>query len=397
MFIIKLLFIILILVCAAFYVLYVWDFSLVLLIVIASLPVIMFTALLITKKLISVKFAVKSTTVSKNETFDIQLCVENKSILPIGKAEAFIEYYNIFNNQINCLELHFPIQALNNQRVTFQLSSKFSGMLKIKCAYINIYDPLRIFRFRIGKNIREEIAVLPEGHEINGIVTTSDRLDCESQTFSEHRPGDDPSEVFDLRDYIPGDKLNRIHWKLSSKKEDFIVKDYSCPIDSSAVIFLDLYCNEDSEYTLPVYDTLLELLVSFSQFMLENERVHTIVYYNYMEKEFVNRTISGIDTLSAAVNELIQSLSDDLYAAVPDDFFAVSGNGPYTSFTFITAEINEKLLEYIDEEVDADIKNAVITVKTPESYANINSSFSSLNPLPVIIGRITSSIKDIEL
>jgi len=131
--------------------------------------------------------------------------------------------------------------------------------------------------------------------------------------------------------------------------------------------------------------------------MLENERVHTIVYYSYREKEFVNRTISGIDTLSAAVNELIQSLSDDLYAAVPDDFFAASGNSSYTSFTFITAEINEKLLEYIDEEVDADIKNAVITVKTPDDYGRINSSFSSLNPIPVIIGRITSSIKDIEL
>ncbi len=397
MFIMKLMFAVLIFVCAAFYLLYIWDFSLILLIVVAALPAVMFILLLIAKRSISVKFAVKSTTVSKNENFDIQLCVENRSILPIGKAEAFIEYYNIFNNQINTLQLDFPVQARNSQRVTFQFSSKFSGMLKIRTAYINIYDPLRIFRMKTGKNIREEICVLPEGHEINGIVTASDRITTESPAFSEHRPGDDPSEVFDLRDYIPGDKLNRIHWKLSSKRDDFIVKDYSLPIDSSAVLFLDLHCTEDSDYTLPVYDTLLELLVSLSQFMLENERAHKIIYYSHREKEFVSRTINGMDSLSAAVNELIHSLSDDLYAAQPDEFLASAEGAVYTSFTFITAEGSERLLEYLDEDIDADIKNAVIAVKNPQECSLPDKAFSSLNTIPVVIGRITSSVKDIEL
>lgn len=397
MLIIKLLFLILIIVCAVFYILYIGDFSLVLLAVISAVPLIMLIMLLISKKSISVKFAVKSKTAAKKEIFDIQLCVKNKCPFPIGKAEALIEYYNIFNNEINTLELHFPILPRNSQRVTFQLSSKFCGRLKIRSAYIFIYDPLRIFRFKIGRNISEGIVILPEGHEINAISSTASRLNDESSVLSEHSPGDDPSEVFDLREYLPGDKLNRIHWKLSSKNEDFIVKDYSLPIDSSSVIFLNLHCCENSEFTLPIYDTLLELLVSFSQLLLENERSHTIVYYSCTEKQFVKREINDTDTLAAALNELILSLNDDLSANAPNEYFSASREYLYTSFTFISAEKNEQLLSFIDEELDSDIKNAVITVKSPDEADKLSLAYPELNVVPVVIGRISSFVKGVEI
>ena len=101
MLIMKILFALLIIVCAVFYILYIWDFSLILLIVICSVPVLMFTSLLITKKMLSVDYAVKSRTAAKQEPFDVQLCVSNRSIFPVGKAEAIVEYFNIFNNQVN--------------------------------------------------------------------------------------------------------------------------------------------------------------------------------------------------------------------------------------------------------------------------------------------------------
>ena len=240
----------------------------------------MFLTTLITKYSIKTEFAVQSKTTAKNTSFPVQLCITNKSIFPVGKAEVHIEYYNIFNNQINEFEMLVPIQARNTHRVTFQLSSKYCGILKIRSAYINLYDPLRIFRFRTGKNITAEIAIMPEIHEINGSISYTDRESEESSIFSENTAGDDPSEVFDLRDYVTGDKLNRIHWKLSSKKDDLIVKDYSMPVDVPCMIFLNLKCYEDSEYTLPVFDTLIETLISVSQFLIENERIHTLVYYN---------------------------------------------------------------------------------------------------------------------
>ena len=357
----------------------------------------MFLTTLITKYSIKTEFAVQSKTTAKNTSFPVQLCITNKSVFPVGKAEVHIEYYNIFNNQINEFEMLVPIQARNTHRVTFQLSSKYCGILKIRSAYINLYDPLRIFRFRTGKNITTEIAIMPEIHEINGSISYTDRESEESSIFSENTAGDDPSEVFDLRDYVTGDKLNRIHWKLSSKKDDLIVKDYSMPVDVPCMIFLNLKCYEDSEYTLPVFDTLIETLISVSQFLIENERIHTLVYYNASMHEFCETEITSPEILVETIKNLILSMNDNLFCEPPEKYFQTNNNISLSSFTFITSLPDTPVLNYIEENIDADIRNAIVVVKSPESASTACSGFSELNIVPIVIGRITSSIRDIEL
>lgn len=394
---IKLFFVLLIIICAAFYILYIWDFSLVLLIVAVSVPILMYIMMTFTKRHITVNLALNEKTAAKNEPFNVQLCISNRSIFPVGKAEAHIEYYNIFNNQINAIDLYFPIQAHNSQRLTFQLNSKFCGIINISSAYITLFDPLRIFKFRIGKNINRTIAIIPEGRDIGASLSSTDRMIEESSVFSEFKPGDDPSEIFDLRGYCPGDKLNRIHWKLSSKKDDLIVKEYSLPIDSPTLIFIDLHCTEDSEYTLPLYDTLIESLVSVSQFLIDNGRIHTIAYYNASEERFAECTIDSENALISSVTELILSVRDDLHEESPELYFSKRPENSFASFTIITAEENRNFFTFIDEEIDADVKNAILIVKTENDTESTGKPYSSLNINPVVIGRITSSVKDLEL
>lgn len=393
----KIFFIILILICAAFYILYIWDFALVLLAIMTALPFVMLVCLLIAKKMINVEFVLQDRVTAKNVSFPIQLSLTNKSVFPIGKAEAHIEYYNVFNNAISSFELHMPVQPRNTQRLTFQLSSEFCGIVKVKCVKIFLYDPLRIFRIKIGKNIITEIAVMPESHDITGIVSFTDRINEDSSLYSQHNPGDDPSEIFDLRDYNPGDKLNRIHWKLSSKKDEFIVKEYSLPIDAHSTIFLDLKCYEDSDYTLPMFDTMIETLLSVSSFLIENERIHTIVYYNAKSRSFENRLISDQNSLSAAMRELLLSIKDNLYCEPPDRYFACGPRLSLSSFTYIASYVSDQTRAYIDEELDADIKNILVTLKSTDPVEEPREIFSSVNTIPVVIGKISASIKDIEL
>lgn len=374
---------------------YLWDFALVLLITIIVIPIVMFISTYITKKLIDIDFSVKEDTVIKNEEFPVRLRIINRSIFPIGKAEAFIEYCNIFSNEINTFNLLLPIQARNTQSVSFQLNSKYCGIIGIRCEYISIYDPLRLFEFKIGKNIHQEIAIMPECHEINGQICSADKENEESSVFSEFRAGDDPSEIFDLRDYHQGDKLNRIHWKLSSKKDEFIVKDYSLPVDVPCKIFLDL--NVKSKYTLPVFDTLIETLISVSQFMLENERLHSVVYCDSRTGEFIEKDISDTDRLSEMTYELILSLNNNSGFQPVQNYFAEKNNLSLSSFVFITSNPDPAVIEYIDENIEADIKNAIIIVTSPNAVAGIPPNNSYFNIIPVVIGRITSSIKDIEL
>lgn len=395
MLIMKIFFLILTVICIIFYVMYLWDFALILLITIIAVQVFMFISSYITKKLIDVEFSVNEDTVMKNEEFPICLRITNRSIFPVGKAEAFIEYCNTFNNEVNTFNLLLPVQARNSQSISFQLNSKYCGIISVRCAYVNIYDPLKLFRFRTGKNIHEEIAVMPECHEISGQICSFDKESEESSVFSEFKSGDDPSEIFDLREYHQGDKLNRIHWKLSSKKDDFIVKDYSLPVDVPCMLFLDL--NIKSEYALPILDTLIETLISVSQFMLENERLHYVVYYDSSADEFIEKDIGSTEELSAVTYELILSLNGSAGVKPVQNYFAEKNSLSLSSFVFITSNPEPSVIEYMDENIEADIKNAVTVVTSPKAAAGIPPNNSGFNIIPVVIGRITSSIKDIEL
>ena len=131
--------------------------------------------------------------------------------------------------------------------------------------------------------------------------------------------------------------------------------------------------------------------------MLENERIHTVVYFNSIEKDFEEIQITDLETLTETVKRIILSINDNLYCQSPDVYLSDHGDLSLSSFTFISSSKEPDVLEYIDENVDADIRNAVIVVNTPDEAAEISTIYSSIHVTPVVIGRITASIKEIEL
>ena len=139
MWIVKFFFLVLIVICFFFYILYLGNFSFVLLAVMCFLPIYMFVSLLITKKSVNIFLTVPNKMTAKNQPFNINLNIQNKCIFSVAKAEAVIEYMNAFNGKKNTMEIHFPIQSRNVQRLTFQLKSKFCGVISINIAKVTIY------------------------------------------------------------------------------------------------------------------------------------------------------------------------------------------------------------------------------------------------------------------
>ena len=64
--------------------------------------------------------------------------------------------------------------------------------------------------------------------------------DGEGDKYSPHKPGDDPTELFGLRPYREGDRLSRIHWKLSQKTGQTLVKELGLPVSERVLFLLDL-------------------------------------------------------------------------------------------------------------------------------------------------------------
>ena len=96
--------------------------------------------------------------------------------------------------------------------------------------------------------------------------------DSEGERYSLTKPGDDLSELFGLRDYREGDKLSRIHWKLSQKMGRTLVKEPSLPLADCILFLLDFNgAGEDA-------DVLLDVFATLSSFLSQQEVAHRVGY-----------------------------------------------------------------------------------------------------------------------
>jgi len=396
---VKFFFLIAIIVCIFFYILYLEMFSLVLLIIMLGIPSWAFVTIRTLKRCLKAELSVIGGAAVKNEPFNVQLKMRNRSIFPVGKAMALVRYTNTLSQESSVIELHFPIQARNSQYLTFQLSSKYSGKIHLNVEKFTVYDPLRIFKLNLFKDCETGAVILPSVKDIDGYVNDNTLTLHDSDIFSKHRPGDAPSEVFDMREYKIGDKISRIHWKLSSKKGELIVKDYSFPIDLSVVVFIDFSFSanfgKDSETVLPIFDTVLETAASLSNFLAENERIHTLIAYSHKTNDFEMYTVNGPEDIYMAINKCIEGFDAFNKGKDITDFVKVC-ELRFSSFTYISAEIPETTVEIIEESFDSPIMNIISVINdTASEGRNYSDSRAAVTEVP--IGKISAAIKEIEL
>lgn len=114
---------------------------------------------------------------------------------------------------------------------------------------------------------------------------------------------DDP-EPLQIREYIPGDKLNHIHWKLSSKCEQLMVKDFEKEEGGRIFLAVELYYSpEDSAADInSVLDRTYETALYFLQL---HYRVN-IGWWSVGANAFLHKEAATDDMLEDIFLEIVQ-------------------------------------------------------------------------------------------
>lgn len=99
------------------------------------------------------------------------------------------------------------------------------GCLEINAKYCKIYDLLGIFFIPIKLNYHSEVLIMPEEKEPS-VLPDSDHI-----KIIGYKPKTSGfAEEYELRNYQRGDSLKNIHWKISARHNELIVKEPSSPI-----------------------------------------------------------------------------------------------------------------------------------------------------------------------
>lgn len=232
------------------------------------------------------------------------------------RARVFLEAENILTGQKEVVQTELSGLGKGTDSFRFNLFSPYAGQIEIRIKELTIFDCLGLFCSRTKETDRTEIFVFPS---MTGYLTDIDEIehyDMESFKYSSSQKGDDVSEVFGIRAYEPGDSAKHIHWKLSGKADELLVKELSLPVENRMMIIADknsLGGKPDPEAA----DKITELVASLSRAAVMRRIKHKIGWYDCLNSKFEEYRIESEDDLIQVMPAFLSSphRKDEMTAA----------------------------------------------------------------------------------
>lgn len=255
-------------------------------------------------------------TAEKNKKVPIQITVRNKSRLFYIPFQLRVIVTNYFTGEENVCKLHAVIQAGKCEKISTEFISKNCGDIDIQCEYVLVYDWLYIFKRKRKLKLTKKVEILPECHLIMTEITRVTReFVTDSELYSDSEKGDDLSEIYQIREYKEGDSIHDIHWKLSAKNDELLLKEHAKPLGCVVLIWIDL-CNRQmikknrrekrrvgKQNHVPI--TSIEIAASLSLSLVEERCVHMVAWYEEKNQRIVKKRICDEENIYELLNRLL--------------------------------------------------------------------------------------------
>lgn len=312
-----------------------------------AMPFLMFGLLSYIYGCVRVELISSAHVVNKGEAIPISVQLTNPTIFPISNLKLYLTYKNSYSNQKFTKEFQVCVDGRTKTSVICNLFSDYAGNIEISLKAIRFYDYLKIFSLK--KKLKGELkaAVLPYYYELTENYNTEryTRL-VESDNYSPHKRGDDPSEVFAIREYREGDRLQRIHWKLSRKLDQLMIKEFSDPLNCSVLLFVNLSIPEGAN-VLYFVDSILECALCISYTFLLKGQLHYFSWYDGKHGICRRIRVSREKDLFEAVDGLLQAVPYTIETDAMSAYLAEHPNDQYTDLFFVTGEVSPLWLDIL--------------------------------------------------
>lgn len=267
------------------------------LVLFVAAPVTSWLLLMLLRKKVRIRLTAPN--VAKKRTpFSLQVKLESNTILPFGKTVMWLQLTNAVTGETQRKRVCF------RESGQWTMQSQYCGGIECRATGVWCYDLFGILPVRIPCKAKKRIVVMPDTFPVEPetILTRSNQTDCTE--YAPDKKGSDRSETLQIRDYVPGDSLQQIHWKLSSKLDKLIVRDPAQPANRELMVFLEQL---DRLRTPAQADALLEAVVSVCQALSEMGQPFCLAWN---EDVISSRDVMNKDQLPEAVSAVLMSRRD---------------------------------------------------------------------------------------
>ncbi len=273
---------------------------------------------------------------TRTEKYLVRFTVRNKGYIPLTACKVVTRVR--YNGRKIKKTYRKNLCCGNNAEANcdFYISCPSCEMVTVECVKVYIYDYIGLFC--IPKKIKKTstVLVMPNLPPVDIIDKMTYVINDEDGiVYSQERPGDDQTEVFAIREYVPGDSVRKLHWKLTTKSNKLMVKDFSLPIKDNDTVIFDLF--QEPKGTKSNRDEVFDLFYGLVYAMTKRGVGFNACFYN---NEYVTLRIENQNDIYALFAQIytIEPYNYDISAA--EYFYSSNGNKQNRVF-YVTSYLDE--------------------------------------------------------
>jgi len=203
---------------------------------------------------------------------------------------------------------------------------KYRGVYHLGLDHLEIVDFLGLFRIKRKISVKFEVVVFPR-------VTDLERMQLAVHLLSKAPANlsiaqEDYADYTDVRPYEPSDPIKKVHWKLTAKRGEWIVKNFQSSVLNSMAVLLDANKrNLPYEECVKLEDIMMERAVAVLRYCLRQQMPVDLIFgssvrengrhigdfdamYNLMANlSFAEEDFSINDALSKYLNETSRNVN----------------------------------------------------------------------------------------
>lgn len=200
--------------------------------------------------------------------------------------------------------VYCSISAGQDKTVWCSFVSEYCGPIELRLKYIRVYDFFGIFGRKIKCDKKAEINIMPLFELMPLEITKRTRdFQTDSEIYSGERRGDDPSELYQVRPYRAMDSVRDIHWKLTAKENQLMVKEHGFPLGCVILIWIDF--GKCSNLTQS-FSNIVKKTASLSITLSAEHCIHMAAWYEEKNSCIVKWPVYNVEDTYALIWRMME-------------------------------------------------------------------------------------------
>ncbi|MCL2215879.1 MAG: DUF58 domain-containing protein [Defluviitaleaceae bacterium] len=232
--------------------------------VLAALPVVSYVLTYFFLSGLKVSQTVPKT-VQKNQTGKLTVRLHNTTPMPFGNVAVLVSGEEF---AVEVEEKHTAVlRPLRTTYYDIPFQVLYRGQYKIGLDSVSVTDIVGLFRLQRKFNQHVKIIALPRVVDLSSFPLAMNLMTQAHSRFDIR--DEDYATISDIRPYIPTDSIKRVHWKLTAKRSEWLVKVFqSNALNQVAMILDSTRLNLEPKELYSLEDRMVEMSLGLAKFCL---------------------------------------------------------------------------------------------------------------------------------